>query len=193
MTLEPFQITRTRTRRYVGICGWNGCPEITLVARTRLRARELLQIHTQQAHGFTYTDNTYEPTNANTDGKRPVKTPGKELPPQEKFTDYADHLFVFNGGKSDTMDTKFEKDSPCVKCLVYVLLDTGTWKNLGETPVFQKTLMHRIMEDGGGGPIGGRLTKGTDRNPNEWDLVAATSAKDRKALEEWEKNHDDDF
>jgi hypothetical protein len=187
--LEPFQITRTRTRRYVGVCGWNGCPEITNVCGSRLRARELLQIHTQRAHGFTYTDNRYDPTNIG----GPVKTPGKELPPQEKLTDYVDQLVVFAGGTDDTMDTKFGKDQAYVKCLAYVLLDSGVWKNLGETPVFQKALMHRIMVDGDGGPIGGRLTKGTDRNPNEWDLVAATSAKDRKALDEWEKNHDDDF
>lgn len=116
-----------------------------------------------------------------------MKSPGKELPEQdagEKLSEYAGTLVVFNKGwRHVTRDTKFGKRDT-IEVDVWARVD-GEWKGLGDVPVFFSTVMKQLDEAGPDEPFGGFLVQGTDRNPREWCIEAATKKDDVKALAEW--------
>jgi hypothetical protein len=176
-------ITRTRTKRYVGVCGLGECDFTTRVESLRVNAGIALRDHARIVHGL-------EP--ATIFDRRTMRTPDKELPPQERLADYADHYVVFSDPKPDNIDTKFGNQD-IIRCLAYVFID-GHWKSLGDTPIFWVTVSKQIMEDPDD-PLGGKLVKGTDRNANEWAVVPVpTSDKPgTAALKGWSKEKAEAF
>jgi hypothetical protein len=182
MATEPFRITRTNTRRYVGHC--NLCAYATNVESVRVSVGIKLRDHARRQHGLTYVVETgdYRKDHG-------MKQPKKDLPEMEKLGDYDGHLVVFSGAREGVVEgTKFG-DRNVVYALAYVYLN-DQWKSLGETPIFWRTVCKQVL-DAAPDEIGGTLTQGTDRNDREWFLapVPASNKGDTKALAAWDKDH----
>lgn len=183
--MEPFIVTRTNGKRYVGFCGYDLCSWSTDAVQLRLTAQENLRAHVRITHGASI-DTLFQRSQA-------MKQPSADLPDLgEKLSEYADHLVVFSDAHPGERDTSFGK-RPTMETLCYVFLD-GVWKNLGETPVFFRTVNKQITE-AGDEPIGGVLIQGTDRNDREWYLapVPRTDKVLTAALKGWDKDKAEAF
>lgn len=184
MAEADYRITRTNSKRYVGWCAH--CEWSTNVIQFRIGCAAQVRDHLRRVH----PDVTVDPTKRE---GRDMKQPGTDLPDLgEKLSEYADHLVVFAGAHPGERDTSFGKRNT-VEALVYVFLD-GAWKNIGETPVFFRTVQKQINE-AGDEPIGGVLIQGTDRNDREWYLapVPKSDKKLTKALADWDADKAEPF
>jgi hypothetical protein len=181
---DLFQVTRTNTRRYIGICNLDGCDYRTDVVSLRVRAALLVRDHCRRVHGSYAADLFLKRESV-------VKQPNQKLPEPEKLADYKDHLVVFADAKPGAV--KSIHGTSEVDCLAYVYLK-GHWKSLGETPIWWKSVGFQIL-DADGEPIGGILTQGTDRNDREWCLVTVKSADKENvaALKSWDKEYAESF
>lgn len=118
--------------------------------------------------------------------------PESDLPDPERLSDYADHLVVFT---DPTIPGKVKSKFGMSECdvLAYVYLpDQKAWKNLGETPIFWKSVGFQIAE-AAPDSIGGVLTQGTGRNEREWNITPAGKAADKKLLAAFDKDHAEPF
>ena len=115
-----------------------------------------------------------------------MKRASAELPPAgdigEKLGDYKNHLIVVADPRAGKRETK-HGDRDTIEANVWVFVDS-VWKNIGEVPIFWKTVILQVKE-AGGEPLGGVLRQGTLRNPNEWAIVPPTAKDMNKALDEW--------
>jgi len=125
-----------------------------------------------------------------------MKVPDKTLPEVEaldRLGDVAkDHLIVIN--KAWTVDEAFKTSrgmTTAINADVWVYDDNaGGWKQLGDTPIFWKTVQRQIQEGGADEPQGAILRQGTKRdggnsNPNEWWLDGTMTKDQSKLLTEW--------
>lgn len=194
---EPFQITRTRSKNYVGVCmvkgcedpGNNGGPFTTARIHNRVRCALFLRDHCRTAHDIHTGDLFLDTREKDHTVKQPKDE--KDLPDPERLADYKNHLVVFTDGKPGTVKSVHGMSE--VDVLAYVYLPaTKAWKNLGETPIFWKSVAFQIneaMPDS----IGGVLVQGTTRNDREWNLLPASKAADKKLLDAFDKEKAEPF
>jgi hypothetical protein len=186
---EPFSITRTNSKNYVGVC--NICGFTTDRIHNRVRCALILRDHCRIEHD-TYTEDLFcTPT-----GDKTMKAPKpeKDLPAPERLSDYVDHLVVFSDATFPSTRTSPNGDAQC-DCLAYVYLDDKKqWKALGETPIWWKGVAFQVREAGceSGEELGGVLVQGTGRNPREWNVGAANAAQ-LKILAKFEKDNAEPF
>jgi hypothetical protein len=188
-------ITRTRSKRYVGVCGLGECDYLTPPIRFRIDCSTRLREHLRKTHGLDS-----EPLFERTDSMAKLKQPGNELPESdagEMLGDYKDHVIVFSDGHAGKKQTQFG-DRDVVHCYAWALID-GAWKALGEIDVFFATVRKQIVE-AAPDPIAGKLVQGVTRpdgkrNDREWALLPIAKADKvaTAALAEWETTIGADF
>jgi hypothetical protein len=192
---EPFTVTRTNSKRYVGHCSL--CDFTTKVISIRANCAIKLRDHARVTHNMTPdTLNKYlEPTKRK---GRNMKAPKKDLPALEKFAEYEDHLCVF--AKADFGKVKGQFGTSEVDCLVWVY-NKAAWKSLGETPIFWQTAGKQILAEIGpesdtpDETLGAFLRKGgnPERNGDFFWLDIAQDKADLALLKSWAKEYADDF
>lgn len=172
-------ITRTNTKRYVGICDVPGCGFSTRVETLRIYASQELRAHLKDDHTPQERSNR-------------MKTPNKDLPEQEmdRLSDYDGHLIVIGPGWNPPTlhETSFGKRE-AIDADVWVYdEDKGDWRQLAGnvTPIFFRTVIRQLTEAGSDEAFGGLLAQGTERNSKEWAIVPVTDAKRKKLLNEWD-------
>lgn len=194
----PYVITKTRSKRYVGqcsICGW------TTNAHThRIDVGVKLRDHCRLEHD-TFTEDIFNRVvnDSLTGRKGQMKQPGTDLPEVdrgERLADYDGHLVVITDARPGSRNTQ-HGIRETREALVYVYVSDG-WKAMGETPIFFKTVIRQIDEEGNvkkgvtTEPVGGKLIKGTERNANEWAIVPV-DGDDLDALNNWSKENAESF
>jgi hypothetical protein len=191
---EPFRITRTNSKRYVGYCDL--CPYVTNVISLRVNCAIRLRDHARTVHKSSYDEtNDYEPSSRK---GRTMKNPKKDLPALEKFSEYEDHLAVFAAAKVGEVKSQYGT-SEC-DCLIWVY-SKGAWKALGETPIFWQTVGKQVLEEIGPDSetpdesLGAFLRKGghPQRNGDFFWLEMAQDKADLTLLKEWNKEYADSF
>lgn len=192
---EPFIVTRTNTKRYVGHCSL--CDYTTDVISLRANCALRLRDHARVMHNMTPKSlNEYlEPPRTK---ERRMKAPNKDLPPQEKLADYIGHLMVFGNVTVGATSSSFGMS--VADALIWVWVNDA-WKNLGPTPVFWPNVGRELLREIGpesdtpDETMGAYLRKGN--HPSEkgdfyW-LAIADSTEDMKLLKAWSKDHSDSF
>lgn len=207
-TTEPFALTRTNRRWFVGVCLVPGCtsgpdggpfssPAIRFRVDAAIRMRDHCRIeHDIQPHTLKkYLDAAQRQQQRE---EPSMKKPGKELPPLERLGEYEDHLCVFAAVKVGEVKSQF--GTSIADCLVWVYTK-DRWKSLGETPIFWSAvgneLLNSIGPDGEdpGESMGAYLRKGSNpqRTGDFFWLDAPSTSADTKLLGTWDKEFSDSF
>lgn len=196
-------VTRTNRKWWVATCA--RCEWFSFTQPYKVYACTDLRDHLVERHHLTPLAASQESGLNERDSHMAIKQPNKELPEQEggvKVGDYAGKVVVFDNATEAQDDSSFGKrDTIHATLWVYdpdesietegieekiTRLPTG-WVALGEVIVWWSTVGKQIMEalpD----QLAGMLTKGTDRNANEWAIVPVPAkAKNLlAALDTWD-------
>lgn len=200
MTGEPFQITRTRSKNYVGVCMVEGCdvhdggPFTTARIHNRVRAALMLRDHCRTEHDI-HTGNLFleTPKEERMAMKQPTGTP---IDPNEKLGDYVDHLIVIRG---EDRGAPFNKDTVhgarrCIEATVDVFYQ-GNWKTLGVVPIFYTNVIKEVVA-AGDDDLGGMLRQGIGTGKDRtWHLdpVSANDKGSTAALKAWDPKKTEAF
>lgn len=195
---EPFRVTRTRTKRYVGVCSI--CDFQTLVVSVRANCAVQMRDHARVIHGMTstYLNQYLEPPKrkAKPVAIKEASTNLPELPEgPERLANYADKLIVFNDARTGKDSSDFGKNQDVVFADVWVFMPddertdkTKGWLHVGDLTVWFKTVQKQIME-AAPDELAGVLHKGTDRIESEWIITPIGRGvrfdAQRQALKDW--------
>lgn len=188
-------VSRTRSKRYVALCdlGPSTCDWASNVLPHRLTAQHRLSWHMRTVHNVRRETTMKQPT-----GDLP------EIEQGERFTDHNGHIVVIEKGwkREPERETSMGKRDTIIATVWAYFKDDEEderrWHNLGECPIFPKTVVRQLAEAGPDDDYGAVLVQGTTRtddkgrartNPNEWQLRSLTKDED-KILKTWDRNAD---
>ena len=191
-------VSRTNRKRWIGLC--DRCGWLTLVQPFAVHAAVELAEHLRTEHHLTETQASRESGLYRKDPDMGIKQPTEELPEQEggvRLGDYVGKLVVFDNatehkdtssfGTRDTVHAELWVFDPGNEVEGTRQANADEWVSPGEVIVWFVTVGKQIMAELPD-QLAGILTKGTDRNVNEWAITPVpTKAKAMvNALATWD-------